>query len=164
MSLLTICARSLEPAIAFADINIKTHTAKLWEGGNHTLSWTTLAWAADGITQLLLSPEITANRVVPIRAFEASQNQIIGALEKLQKAKYEISHVDAEDVIAKSKKSWAENKDIASALTLVKAGFLLDGYGSDLVREAITQTGNEFLSLPPLTLEDVIKQAVNRWA
>lgn len=86
---------------------------------------------------------------------------MVAALEKVQRKKYGIiSHFDAEEVIGKAKASWRENKDTPSALSLVKAGLLLDGYGSDLVHEAITQVGNEYLDLPELRMEDVVEQAV----
>ncbi|KIW44906.1 hypothetical protein, variant [Exophiala oligosperma] len=155
---------ALEPAIAFANINIQSHTATLWADGNHALSWTTLPWAAHGITQVLLSPSKTANKVVPIRGFEASQKDIIAMLEKEQNVTYNIEHFNPDDAISKAQSSWRENKDIPSALQLVQAGFFLDGYGSDLVGEGIVQTGNEYLNLPELRVEEVVKKAVAQWA
>ena len=156
--------RTLEPAIAFANIDIKAHTAKLWSNGSHKLSWSTLPWAAEGIAQILLAPSQTANKVVPIRGFEASQNDIIALLEKVQNTKYEISHFDTDKVIAEAQKSWKENKDTHSALLLVKAGFLVHGYGSNFITEGTTQVGNEFLYLPKLELEPIVKEAVRLWA
>lgn len=156
---------ALDPAICFADINIKTHTATIWGTGEHTLSWSTLPWAAEGIAQILLSPPSKTANKVPIRAFEASQNDVLAALEKIQSVKYEITkHFDAEEVIAKAQGSWHENKDMPSALWLVKVGMFLDGYGSDLVHEAIAQVGNEYLDLPELEMEAVIEQAVKVWS
>jgi hypothetical protein len=156
--------RSLEPDISFAEININDHTAKLWDNGNHKLSWSTLPWAAEGIAQILLAPERTANKVVPLHGFEANQNEIISALERLQNVTYDISHLNSQDIIETSQDSWAKNKDIPSALWLVKAAFLLHGYGSNLVTEAITQVGNEFLTLPPLKFDEVVETAVKQWA
>jgi hypothetical protein len=163
---LTLGKRTLDPNICFADINIKSHTAALWGAGEHTLSWSTLPWAAEGVARILLTePSETANKVVPIRAFEASQTDVLAALEKVQSKKYEITkHFDAEEVIGKAKASWRENKDTPSALWLVKAGLLSHGYGSDLVHEAIVQVGNEYLDLPEMRMEDVVEQAVKTWA
>ncbi|KIW95756.1 uncharacterized protein Z519_02820 [Cladophialophora bantiana CBS 173.52] len=157
---------SLEPAISFADINVKAHTARLWQDGTHKLSWSTLPWAAEGIAQILLAPsETTANKVVPLHGLSASQNDIVAALEHLQGTKYTITHFDADAVIASAQRSWRENKDTDSALALVKAGFFLDGYGSDFVNEAITPSGNEFLDLPPLEpFEEIVGEAVRRFA
>ncbi|KAK5209497.1 hypothetical protein LTR99_007741 [Exophiala xenobiotica] len=157
---------TLDPNICFADINIKAHTAALWGAGEHTLSWSTLPWAAEGIARILLTdPSKTANKVVPIRAFEASQTDVLAALEKIEGKKYEITkHFDAGDVIGKAKASWRENKDTPSALWLVKAGLFTGGYGSDLVHEAIVQVGNEYLDLTELRMEDVVEKAVKAWA
>ncbi len=171
--------RALDPSIAFAGINLQTHTAKLWGSGgdggdaatadgSHKLSWTTLPWAAEGIAQILLSSsslEKIANTVVPIRAFEASQSDIVAVLEKIQNTTYEVtSQGDSETIISKAQQSWKQNRDIGSALALVKAGFFLDGYGSDFVSEGITQIGNDFLELPSLDFETVIAEAAERWA
>ncbi|KEF58491.1 uncharacterized protein A1O9_06417 [Exophiala aquamarina CBS 119918] len=155
---------TLEPDISFADINIKTRTAKLWNNGTHKLSWSTLPWAAEGIAQILLAGELTANKVVPLHGFEASQKEIISALQKLQNVTYDIGHVDSREIIKNSQSSWVENKDMPSAIKLVQAGFLLDGYGSNLVTEGVTRLGNEYLTLPPLTLDEVVEASVKQWA
>ncbi|KAJ9607408.1 hypothetical protein H2200_008481 [Cladophialophora chaetospira] len=155
---------TLEPAISFANINIKTHTATLWLDGTHKLSWSTLPWSAEGIAQILLNPGKTANKVVPLHGFLASQNEIIALFEKLQNTKYDISRFEGKELISTAQQSWADNKDVKSALDLVKAGFFLDGYGSDFIHEGITQNGNEFLQLPTLSFEDIVQKAVEQWA
>lgn len=101
---------------------------------------------------------------MPIRGFEASQSEIVSVLERLQNARYEVTHFDDDIVIAKAQRSWQENKDAESALLLVKAGFFLDGYGSNFIKEAITQNGNDFLQLPELGFEGVVAEAVKLWA
>lgn len=161
---LSVSQRTLEPNISFADINIQTRKARLWQNGTHKLSWSTLPWAAEGIAQILLAGEHTANKVVSIHGFEASQNEIINVLERLQNTKYDISSFNAQELIETSQSSWAKNKDIPSAIKLVQAGFLLDGYGSNLVTEGLTPIANAYLTLPPLTLEEVVEDAVKQWA
>ncbi|KAK5046627.1 hypothetical protein LTR84_007388 [Exophiala bonariae] len=155
---------TLDPAIAFADINVQTHTAKLWENGNHKLSFSTLPWAAEGIAQILLTPEETANKVVPIHGFEASQNDLLSALQRLQNVTYQISHFDLKTGVEQAQTSWVQNKDIQSALWLVKAGFFTAGNGSNFVREGTVQVGNEFLNLPPLDFNEIVEKAVKQWA
>ncbi|KIW73270.1 hypothetical protein PV04_01402 [Phialophora macrospora] len=156
---------ALEPAIAFAGINVRDLTAALWQQGQHRLSWSTLPWVAEGIAQLLLAPpEDTANKVVPLHGFSASQNEVVAALEQIQCVKYAVSTLDDDAIVAAARQSWDQNKDFQSALGLLKAGLFLDGYGSDLVGEGLVPLGNEFLDLPPLKLEDVVKAAVERWA
>ncbi|OQV07596.1 hypothetical protein CLAIMM_12004 [Cladophialophora immunda] len=162
---------TLDPSIAFADIHLQTRTAHLWQNGTHKLSWSTLPWAAEGIAQILLAPPArTANKVIPLHGASASQNDILAALERLQLSKgskYATTHfADPAELIPQTQRAWREsnNNDTAAALLLVKAGFFLDGYGSDFVGEGITPVGNEFLELPPLDFEGVIAEAVRRWA
>ncbi|KIV88049.1 hypothetical protein PV10_08979 [Exophiala mesophila] len=154
---------ALNPDIAFANINLRTHTASVWAKGDHKLSWTTLPWAAEGIVQIILAGEVSANKVVPIRAFEASQNEIIQILESVQKVKYRVTNIDPDSVIPESQKIWREEKKGPAALTLVKAGFFLGGYGSNLVDEGIVPTGNEYLTLSPLSVQDIVREATRLW-
>lgn len=101
---------------------------------------------------------------MPIHGFTASQNDIVGALEKLQGVTYEISHFDAENGIAAAQSSWVENKDIQSALWLVKAGFFTARNGSNFVTEGTVQLGNEFLDLSALDFDAIVDEAVKQWA
>ena len=115
---------TLDPTIAFANIDIKAHTAKLWQNGTHSLSWSTIPWSAEGIVQTLLAdPTSTANKVIPLHGVSASQNDIITLLEKIQGVKYEISNFNDTATVEEAQKSWAENNDTKSALDLVKVGF-----------------------------------------
>ena len=70
-------------------------------------------------------------------------------------------------------RGWADAAELALgppkqrsllALLLVKAGFFLDGYGSNFITEATTQVGNEYLDLPALDFEEIVARAVKQWA
>jgi len=73
---------------------------------------------------------------------------------------YEVKHIDSAPVIAESKKKWkdSKSKDVWSAITLVKAGFLLRGYGSNFPEESTVPIANEMLGLGKLRFVDVVKQ------
>ena len=45
-------------------------------------------------------------------------------------------------------------------LGLLQAGFLLPGFGSNLVDEGRVEVGSDKLDLPKLTLEDVVSETV----
>ena len=151
---------SLAPAIKFPDIDVVEHTATLWAGGNHKLSWTTIAWSAQAIAEILLHPEETKNNVVPVRALEASQNDIVAVLEELQGVKYETSAADHEKQIKDARADWEKTHARWPGLVLVKAGFLLDGYGSNFVDEGIVEVGNGYLGLKDLQLEDILREVL----
>lgn len=100
---------------------------------------------------------------MPIRAFEASQNEIIQILESIQKVQYNIENLEPDSLISESQKSWREEKKASAALTLVKAGFFLPGYGSNLVGEGIVPVGNEYLDLSTLSIQDIVQEAARSW-
>ena len=50
--------------------------------------------------------------------------------------------------------------DTDAVLGLLQAGFLLPGFGSNLVDEGRVELESDKLDLPKLTLEDVVREAV----
>ena len=140
-------------------IDAKTHTAQLWDDGKHRTSFTTLPWAAEAIAQILSNPELAKNKIFPVRAFEASPREIVAALEKEQSVKYGISHVDGKKQIEVNQKKWAEG-DTSAVLPLLRAGFLLPGFGSNLVDEGVVEIGSDKLDLLNITLSQVVQEAV----
>lgn len=105
--------------------------------------------------------------MVPVRNFEASQLEIVSLLENVQGVRYEVKHLDdAKSYILASQKRWVDSgeKDIGAALDLVKAGFLLPGYGSNLSENTVWTSGNELVGFPAegVKYEDVVKDAVER--
>lgn len=109
---------------AFAGIYAKSHKAELWNDGSYRLSWSTLPWEAEAIVQVLQNPELTKNKLFPVRNFEASQRDTVGVLEKIQGVNYELTQIDGAKVIAENKKKW-EAGDRTALLPLAQAGTLL---------------------------------------
>lgn len=143
----------------FAGIDAAAHKAQFWDDGNRRLSFTNLPWAAEAITQILQNPELTKNKVFPVRAFEASQREVVAALEQEQGVKYQITQVEGQKWIEDHRKK-LESGDNSAIGPLIQAGFFVPGFGSNLVEEAIVEVGNDKLDLPKLTLERVVADAV----
>jgi uncharacterized protein YbjT (DUF2867 family) len=143
----------------FAGFDAKTHTARLWDGGEHRLSFTTLPWVGEAIAQILRNPELTKNKIFPVRAFEASQKEIVAVLEREQGVKYEVTLVDGQKMIDEGKKKW-EAGDASGIMQCIQAGFLLKGFGSNLQEELVVKVGSDELDLPKLTLEQTVKDAL----
>ena len=143
----------------FGGIDAKAHNATYWDDRNHRFSFTTLLWAAEAIAQILQHQELTANKIFPVRAFEASQRDIVTALEQAQDVKYEISHVDSKKRIEESTKKLSEG-DNSAILPLIQAGFFVPRFGSNLVEEGIVEVGSNKLDLPRISLEGVVDEAV----
>ncbi|KAI9655428.1 MAG: hypothetical protein M1829_000664 [Trizodia sp. TS-e1964] len=66
----------------FFGIDIQAHTALIYETGDEKFAGTSLADIGTAVVGVLLHPTETANRAVHIASVEASQNQILAALEK----------------------------------------------------------------------------------
>ena len=143
----------------FAGIDAKAHTAQLWDDGKHRTSFTTLPWAAEAVAQIFRNPELTKNKIFSVRAFEASQREIVAALEKFQRVKYEISQVNGKKQIEVYQQKWTEG-DSSALLPLIQAGFLLPGYGSNLVDEDVLEIRSDKLDLPRISLYSVVQDAV----
>lgn len=162
-------ARALDPGIAFIGIDVRAHTAEAWKPETYKMTFSTQSTAADAVRRILLNPEVTQNRVVPVRNFEASLGEIVALLEEAQGVKYEFTPVEVTDELIKSKqKQWIESgeQDIGAALWLVKAGFLLPGYGSNFAESSKWTLGNELVGFPAESakLRDVIREVVARFA
>ena len=144
---------------AFGGIDAKAHTARLWDDGQYRLYFTTLPWSAEAVAQILLNPALTKNKIFPVRAFEASQRDIVAALEDIQGVKYQLTQVDGKKQIEEGQKRWAQG-DTTALLPLVQAGILLPGYGSNLVDDGIVEVGSGQLDLPEITVQQVVRDAV----
>lgn len=155
--------RALAPGMTFTGIDITNHTVGYWtQGATFTPSWSTLPFAAQGVVQALKYPEQTKNTVVFVRAFEASQQQIVAELERQQGAKYSATDVDANAII-KEAKARLDGGDASAAFTLVQAAFLTPDFGADFVGSK-KNVGNAYMELPELTLEKVIKDVLSHAA
>lgn len=161
--------RALDPSTPFISINIRDHTATIWSADHYKLTFTTLPTAADAVRRILLSPAATKNRVVPVHNFEASQLEVVSLLEKVQGVRYEVKYLeDTGSFIEALQKRWVDSgeRDIGAALDLVKAGFLLPGYGSNLAENTVWTSGNRLVGFPAedAKLEDVVKDVVERFS
>lgn len=133
------------------------------------MSFTTLPTAADAVRRILLNPEVTQNRVVPVRNFEVSLGEIVALLEEAQGVKYEVTPVENTDELIESKqKQWVESgeQDVGAALWLVKAGFLLPGYGSNFAESSRWTLGNELVGFDAESakVRDVVRDVVARFS
>jgi uncharacterized protein YbjT (DUF2867 family) len=169
LTLFVCLTRALDPSIAFIGIDIHAHTAELWAQGTYKMTFTTLPTAADAVRRILLNPEATQNRVVPVRNFEASLNEIVALLEEAQGVKYKLTPVeDTDETIGLKQKEWVESgeRDVGAALWLVKAGFLLPGYGSNFAESGRWKLGNEIVGFDAgsVGLRDVVGDVVERFS
>jgi len=150
--------------MTFTGIDVAAKTVAYWiTDDSHKLSWSTLPFAAQGIVQALRHPKETENRAIFVRAFEASQRQVVEELERQQGAKYATSIFDAEAIVQDSKtRLEADKSDLGAAFAGVQIAFLMPGYGSDFVK-AGKYLVNDFVEMPKLTLEEAIEDVLKEF-
>jgi hypothetical protein len=161
LSLIDCRCRALAPGMNFTGIDVAAKTVAYWTtDDSYTLSWSTLPFAAQGIVQALKHPKETENRVIFIRAFEASQRQVVEELERQQGAKYDATIVDTEAIVQDSKaRLEADRGNLDAAFAGVQIAFLLPGYGTDFVK-AGKYLVNNFAEMPELTLEEAVEDVL----
>ena len=150
-----IACRALD--LSFISIDPKKHTAKYWCDGTHTPSNTTLPYVAQATLQILMHPELFKNQRVFLSPFQASQQEIVAELEKLQNVKYQISDANGDNIVKNAKSKWNSEQDAMAAGTLVSAGVLLPGFGADFATSKKTPILEDVVKMPALSLQAVIK-------
>lgn len=163
-SVLNDIKRSLDTA-PFLGIDPNNHKVDYWRGGTHAPSHATLPYAAQATLQILNHPDIGKNQRIFLSPFQASQREIVAELEKVQGVKYQVADADDDQIVQDATAKWKTEGDVQAAYTLVAADILLPGHGSDFPTAKKTPILENVVSMPKLTLQDVIKawyEAQNR--
>lgn len=114
-----------------------------------------------------MHPELTANRLVPLRAFEASPRDVLRLLEETQDVKYDVANVKSKDMVGdgeKVREATGGAKELEAILASVRVGVLAEGYPNNLIvrfGHKVMKLGGE-LGLEELKIEDIVKEAVER--
>lgn len=133
--------------------DLKAHKATIYNRGDDTWSTSTLATIGLAVKNAMLVPEKTANKYMFIDSFTVSQNQVVAALEKATGAKWEVTHVDAEEQKKLGMEKMAKG-DFSGAMLLIRYINCVDGHGGNYA--LYEGTANELLSLPKQTLDEVV--------
>ncbi|KAH6680627.1 hypothetical protein B0J14DRAFT_446973, partial [Halenospora varia] len=121
--------------VKFADIDPNARTATYWDDGSHAFSCTTIPYVAQGVLQVLKSPDKFRNQRVFMEAFAASQRDIVAELEKQQGVKYTSQNVDGQERLKWAYERLARDENDAEAFYVpVKYQALTKGYGADFVK------------------------------
>ncbi|KAK3172011.1 hypothetical protein OEA41_004095 [Lepraria neglecta] len=104
--------------LGFMGYDLKEHKATIFNHGNDTWSTSTLGTIGLAVKNAMLIPEKTANRYMYIDSFTVSQNQVLVSFEKATGKKWEVTHVDAEEMkkVGMEKMS---NGDFSGAMLMV---------------------------------------------
>jgi hypothetical protein len=124
---------------------------------DHHWSTTTFSTVALAVKNAISAPVEIANKYVFVESFNVSQNEILSAVERLTKAKWDVSYHDAEEQrqLASEKLS---RRDYSGLPTLMGYVTCVDGYGGDYMQ--YEESMNDLLSLPRESLDSALKKMV----
>ncbi|KAK3716653.1 hypothetical protein LTR37_006283 [Vermiconidia calcicola] len=146
--------------VGFLDIFPIKHEVKYWQDGSHRPSLTTRAYGAQATLQLLKHPDVAKNQRVFLCPVEGSQREVVAELEKQQRVKYSVSHVDTESIVRGAQTKWESDRDVIAAYKLVAAGVLLPEYKADFASAGKQPILEQIVEMPKLTVEDIVREWV----
>ena len=141
----------------FMGFNIKEHKATIIGHGNDTWSTTKQATIGLAVKNAMLLPDKTANTYLYIDTFTVSQNQVLASFEKAMGVKWEVTHVDAEELKRTGMEKMAKG-DFSGAMSLIRYINCVHGHGGNYIE--YQPSANELLSLPKQTLDEAVAEIV----
>ncbi|OHE91453.1 hypothetical protein CORC01_13272 [Colletotrichum orchidophilum] len=142
----------------FLGMHISTKKFVFWDDGQGWFSATTEENTALALVNALTQKwEETANKVVWLSDFALTQRMLLDAIENVTGDRFDTEVVNSETLIREKKLAVAAG-DTAAIYTLIETGFVTGRFGGHLEKEG--QIMNDLLGLPKVSLEKVVKQAV----
>ncbi|KAF2201402.1 NAD(P)-binding protein [Delitschia confertaspora ATCC 74209] len=151
---------ALNPAQSgnFLGIDVKNKRATIWDSGNSRFAITTSHNTGLAVVRSLLHPNLTANKQIFLADFHTTSASIVAELECQTGSKFIIEHRDSTADLTDARQKF-DAGDYAAAFTLLAVSFTADvDVGYDF--EAEQEIWNKKLGLPEVSLEQVIKDAV----
>ena len=141
----------------FLNMNLKTQTAEVLDGGNHRMSTSTLARIADAVVRVLHRADDprTHNRMLFIQSFNVTQLDILAALERATGTKWKVNHHETEEFIKqhRAKVNAGDSEaieDIVFALGVIDSNW-----------EPREDFAMDLLELKNESLDEVVQKVVN---
>lgn len=141
-------------------INISSHTANLWDGGNRPVSMTTLDTVGKGIVGMLAHLEETKNRAVYVHDTVISQLELIDIVKSIDGKEWETKQAstkEAREQAAKDLASGDQSKIMPALFGGLNSAIYAEGYGNDLTG----RTDNELFGIKEMGREEV-KEVVRK--
>ncbi|KAH7313883.1 hypothetical protein B0I35DRAFT_436050 [Stachybotrys elegans] len=142
----------------FLGMHLKEKRFVIWDDGEGWFSCTTEENTALGLINALTKRwEETKNQIVWLSDFALTQNMLLAALERIGGEKLQIERVITSDLI-KEKQAAVAQGDVLATYALIETGFVSGKFGGHLEKEG--KIMNELLELPPKSVDEVIKDAL----
>lgn len=142
----------------FLGIDVKRRKAMVYDSGSKRFAVTSSKNTGLAVARVLLHPDLTTNKQIFLCDFSVSTRQIIEALEVGTKAKFHIEEKQSGPEIKQFREQF-DAGDLNATFQLLAISFGADvDVGYDF--EAEQKIWNSKLGLPKVTLEEVVREAV----
>ncbi|KAJ4349467.1 uncharacterized protein N0V89_008082 [Didymosphaeria variabile] len=143
----------------FLGIDVKGRKAMIWDSGSARFSVTTLANTGLAVARVLQGPETTANKQIFLSDFVTTPREIVHALERQIGEKFALEQRKSGPEIEAAKERF-EKGEFEATYKLLAISFVGDvDVGYDFEKEQKVWNGK--LGLPRVTLDEIVKGAVN---
>jgi uncharacterized protein YbjT (DUF2867 family) len=142
----------------FLSFDIPNHTVTLYDDGKNQISCTTLPTIGKAVAAILHHPELTLNKRIYIADATFTQQEALVLFEKYTDSKWTKKYVTTEESFKQGKEHLA-NGDIYKGIHAQIMSFAYNGQGSSNFQD---KTSNKALGLETISLEQIVKEAVER--
>ncbi|RTE81030.1 hypothetical protein BHE90_004494 [Fusarium euwallaceae] len=142
----------------FLGMHIKEKKFVVWDDGDGWFSTTTEENTALALVNALAKKwDETKNQVVWLSDFAITQNMLLAAIERISGQKYTVEKIDTLRFIEEKQAAVAAG-DPYAVYALIETGFVTGKFGGHLEKEG--RIMNELLGLPKMSLDEVVKAAL----
>jgi len=139
----------------FLGIDVKARTATVYDSGNARFAITTSGNAGLAVVRVLVHADMTPNKQVFLNDFTGTTREIVASLEKQTGKNFKVTQKDSAAEIKALKKKF----DGGELFPILSMSFGADiDIGYDFEKEQEIWNGK--LGLPQVTLDEVVKQAI----
>ncbi len=142
----------------FEGFDIPARKAKIYGSGNNLSCWTPLPTIASAVVNMLRNPDVILNRGIFISGVrDLTQNAILAALEAETGDKFEVEHIDLEQIKEKALAALAkgEYKQATMGLT-INSNFNEE----DSAANFWDKVENELVGIRAVTAQEAVKAAM----
>jgi len=149
----------------FLDLDVERHTADIWDDGDVPFTVTNLAVVARTVVKLLTDAaayEASRNVYIYTGSATTTQKEVLAATEKATDAKFEVTRIESQKLIAESTTKLAAG-DLVAMIPLVKAVAFARFHGEALTDLRKYGLFNEKFGIKDDSTEESVATLVKNW-
>ncbi|CAF3649068.1 unnamed protein product [Adineta steineri] len=140
----------------FLGFDIPNRAVTLYDDGKHLVSGTLLKNLGKAVVAILHHPELTLNQRICLADTTFTQEEVLNLLKKYTDNKWTVKHITTEEVLKQAQEDWEKDNWMDAYIAFVLA-YAYNGKGMCNFEK---KTSNKALGLESITLEQVVKEAV----